>query len=120
MPPKSFPPDTLDQAGMVLAACKQIDPTLKAGSLTQDAFGDLINRTQAIQGHINDLELQLMNLRNRRDAQTASIWDIVKRVRATVKGMYGDDSSEYELVGGTRMSDRRKTSRRAASDTTSL
>jgi hypothetical protein len=43
----------------------------------------------------------------------AGIWDRIKRVRATVKGAYGDDSSEYELVGGTRMSERRQPARRA-------
>ena len=41
-----------------------------------------------------------------------SLWDTIKRVRATVKGAYGDDSSEYELVGGTRVSEHRRPARR--------
>jgi hypothetical protein len=44
-------------------------------------------------------------------AHQQSTWDKLKPVRSTVKGLYGDDSSQYELVGGTRMSDR-KTARR--------
>jgi hypothetical protein len=40
------------------------------------------------------------------------MWDALKRVRATVKGVYGDDSSEYDLVGGTRLSERRRPGRR--------
>jgi hypothetical protein len=42
----------------------------------------------------------------------SALWDCVKRLRATVKGVYSDDSSEYDLVGGTRLSDRKRTARR--------
>ena len=42
--------------------------------------------------------MQLSDLRNKRDEQMTQMWDALKRVRATVKGVYGDDSSEYELV----------------------
>jgi hypothetical protein len=41
------------------------------------------------------------------------MWDAVKRTRATVKGTNGDDSTEYKLIGGTRMSERRRSVRRA-------
>ncbi len=60
------------------------------------------------------LDAQLTDLRNRRDALFLRLWDKVKRVRAGVKGMYGDDSSQYEMVGGTRMSERRSRTRKAA------
>ncbi|MFL5807115.1 MAG: hypothetical protein ACJ8CR_35965 [Roseiflexaceae bacterium] len=112
---KLSPADTLDQAALVLAACKQIDPALKIGTLAQDTFGDKITQVQATQGQINGLELQLTNLRNQRGDQIAGIWEGIKRVRSTVRGMYGDDSSEYELVGGKRMSERKRPTRKAAS-----
>jgi hypothetical protein len=35
------------------------------------------------------------------------LWDKVKRLRNGVKGTFGDDSTPYELVGGTRLSDRK-------------
>ena len=38
----------------------------------------------------------------------AGIWDVVKRVCAGVKAIYGDDSSQYEMVGGTPMSERKR------------
>lgn len=31
------------------------------------------------------------------------LWDKVKRVRNSVKANYGDDSSQYEMVGGMRL-----------------
>src|SRR5258705_8885813 len=104
---KLSPANTLDQAALVLTACKQIDPALKIGTLAQEAFGDKIAQVQAAQAQINGLELQMTNLRNQRAAQIAGIWEMIKRVRSTVRGMYGDDSSEYELVGGKRMSERK-------------
>lgn len=46
---------------------------------------------------------KLTELRNKRDERLVRMWDTTKRLRATVKGAFGDDSSEYGLVGGTRM-----------------
>jgi hypothetical protein len=43
------------------------------------------------------------------------MWDKVKRVRAGVKANYGDDSSQYEMVGGTRLSERKPPTRRITS-----
>jgi hypothetical protein len=43
------------------------------------------------------------------------MWDKVKRVRAGVKANYGDDSSQYEMVGGTRLSERKSPTRRTTS-----
>jgi hypothetical protein len=77
-------------------------------------FADAVAQAHAIQSQINGLELQLIGLRNKREQRLISIWDVVKRARSSVKGIYGDDSSEYELVGGTRMSERKKAVRKQA------
>src|SRR5215510_3173149 len=55
---------------------------------------------------------KLTELRNKRDERLVRMWDTTKRVRATVKGTYGDDSSEYSLVGGTRMKAHRRPARK--------
>src|SRR5262249_21124689 len=110
---KGYPSDVLAQATDILAACKQIDPALKAGTLTQAAFAEDLTQVQAMQSQIQSLELQLIDLRNRRDERLVDMWDTIKRVRATIKGTYGDNSSEYELVGGTRMSERRRPVRKS-------
>jgi preprotein translocase subunit Sss1 len=36
--------------------------------------------------------------------------DYIVQVRSVIKGISGPDSSEYEMVGGTRMSERKKAS----------
>ena len=59
------------------------------------------------------LEAQLTDKRNQRDALYTAMWDKVKRVRAGVKANYGYDSSQYEMIGGTRLSERKAPTRRA-------
>src|SRR6266496_3435634 len=112
MASKGYPTDILAQASDILVACRQIDPEMRAGPLTQAALSDALAQARDIQSQIAALELQLTDLRNCRDDRLAQLWDTLKRVRASVKGAYGDDSTQYELVGGTRRSDRRRPARR--------
>jgi hypothetical protein len=109
---KNYPADILDQTTDILAACKQIDPSLNLGSLSQGALAEALANERQRQGQIASLEKQLTELRNQRDEQLIGMWDAIKRVRATVKGVYGDDSSQYELVGGKRLSERKRPVRR--------
>ena len=52
-------------------------------------------------------DAQIIDLRNKRDVIYDRLWDKTRRVRNAVKGLYGDDSSEYEMVGGKRISERK-------------
>jgi hypothetical protein len=70
-----------------------------------------INGIQQTQHDLAALEAQLLEVRDRRDELYLAAWDKVKRMRAGIKGLYGDDSSEYELVGGTRRSERKRARR---------
>ncbi len=114
MTQKPYPTDVLAQAQSVLEAWKQIDPALKFGDLTTNALSAEIDQAAPIESQIANLEAQLTSLRNQRDSLYQSIWDKVKRTRAAIKGIYGDDSSQYEMVGGTRMSERKPRTRKPA------
>lgn len=114
MAPKVYPTDVAEQAADSLVAWKQIDPGLRVGNLTQEALAENLSQLRAVQARIAELELELVSLRGTRDEQLARMWDSVKRLRATVKGVYGDDSAQYGLIGGTRMSERKRASRRTA------
>jgi hypothetical protein len=109
----SYPPDVSTQAGSVLEAWKKIDPVLKFGTLDQAALQADLTQATALQSELDALDAQYTDLRNKRDALHGEMWDKVKRVRASVKGLYGDDSSEYEMVGGTRRSERKPPARKA-------
>ena len=111
----SYPPDVSSQASSILEAWKQIDPTLKFGTLDVAALKADIDQGKDLQAEIDGLAAHYTDLRNQRDALLSATWDKVKRVRASVKGLYGDDSSEYEMVGGTRRSERKSPVRKPPS-----
>jgi len=115
MAAKPYPTDVLEQAQAVLDAWKQIDEELTFGDLNLEALQTDVGGAAPIQSQMNTLEAQLTDLRNQRDALYQSMWNKVKRVRAAVKGIYGDDSSQYEMVGGTRLSERKSPARKQSS-----
>lgn len=55
-----------------------------------------------------DLDEKRLALTNDKRAKTRELREIMKRVKSSVAGVFGDDSNEYELVGGTRRSERKK------------
>ncbi len=111
--PDSYPNDVLSQAQATLEAWKKIDPALKIGELTQASLAADLTQAQSVQAQLDALDAQLTDLRNQRDQLYATVWDKVKRVRSGVKANYGDDSSQYEVIGGTRKSDRKKPVRKS-------
>ena len=110
---KKFPADTLQQAISMQDAWAKIDEQLTIGGLNIGALVMEINQIHQAEANVVSLENDLTNMRNQRDALYESTWDKVRRMRAVIKGMYGFDSPQYELVGGTRLSER-KTARRTA------
>lgn len=96
-----------------MAGWKKITPSLASiGALTQDGAFTKLKTTQDQEIVIAELEAQLKNLKNQMADSYDDLWQTVKRVRSAVKGIYGDDSSEYEMVGGTRLSERKRPSRK--------
>ena len=107
MPGKSYHPDVLEQARTISEAWKQINPALVFGELTQATLNTDLDQVTPIAAQIVALETQLTDLRNQRDALYVGLWDKVKRARNGIKAIYGDDSSQFEMAGGTRVSDRK-------------
>ena len=87
---------------------------MKFGSLSITEYQATLDRTQAIQTEIRNLEARLTDLRNQRLQNQDEVWNIVKTVRLGVRLTYGDDSSQYEMVGGTRTSERKSPRRTVA------
>ena len=116
MSKKLYPSYVLKDAIRVQDAWKKIDQELVFGSLNIAGLGTDLEQIHQTQAELIGLEHQLMDVRNRRDALYLAAWEKVKRVRATIKGLYGDDSTEYELVGGTRRSERKRPRRTPATE----
>jgi hypothetical protein len=110
-----YPSNVIRQAQEVLAGWNQIAPVPTFGTLTATILTTDVTATTGLDAQITTLEAQLTDKRNLRDAQCVALWDKVKRVRSSVKGIFGDDSTQYELVGGTRLSDRKPVKRKVVS-----
>lgn len=109
---KTYPSDYLDIATQVIQAWRQIDETIQFGGISLSDLEADITLANSLQNQIIALETQLTNLRNHRDETRSNLWTKTKKVRTSVKGMYGDDSSEYEMMGGTRMSERKSSTKK--------
>ena len=65
---------------------------------------DCVDETEAT---IARLETELAHARNQRVDRRFDLWQIVKQVRLAARVFYGEQSSEYELFGGTRLSEQK-------------
>ena len=109
---KRYPINVYSRARNIVAAWEQISPTVMLGSVSNPALLAEMTQAETIESQIRTAELQLASLRNERDAVYLSLWDKVKRVYASVAANYGDDSIQYEMVGRTRASKRKRRARK--------
>ena len=80
----------------------------KLKEVTHETFKadvDMLSKTTA---EISRLELSLVPLRRQREDLARKIKDINTRARSGMRGFFGPDSTQYEQVGGTRSSERKK------------
>ena len=110
---------TLEKARHILAGLKQITPTPEFGAeLTEALFEAEINGythdLEAFNGGLADLDDQ----QNRLDDREQRLSDFTQRIQAAVKALYGPDSSQFEVIGGVRRSDRKRRTRKSNPPTT--
>ena len=116
MTKKTYPSNVLAQAQSVLVGWGQVSATLTFGTLNPAALTADITSASTLESEISTLEIQLADKRNQRDTVLNAAWDKVKRVRAGVKANYGDDSQQFEMVGGARISERKSPTRRVVTE----
>ena len=107
MSKQRFPSDILEQAIDTQEAWGQIDENLAFGSVNMAALVTDIAHMRSLDHTLSSLESQLTDARTQREAVCQAAWDKIKRVRGGVKSYFGDDSRQYEIIGGTRRSDRK-------------
>ena len=110
---KLYPTDVLEQAQSMLGAWNIVGATTALGTLLPAAISADLTAAAPIEAQISSLESQLMDARNKRDTLYDGLWQKLVRVRLAAKVTFGDDSSQYELFGGTRRSDRKPRARKA-------
>ncbi len=105
----------LMEAKGVLDAIKDFSTPLEGTPNAQD-LQKKIEALEAQVAKVASLRAQLTEALNVRNHIAYEMNDLVKRLRALVKAQFGDDSSEYEMVGRKRLSERRHPSRRSSGE----
>jgi hypothetical protein len=105
--PNRYPRDIEQRMRRAVAAWQTIDPAMQVGKLSVADLEAAVARGEQIKSEMGALEAQMTELRDERSALHLSGWDLVKRLRRWVQSVYGEDSSEYALTGGTRLSERK-------------
>lgn len=104
-------PKLLKEAGKVQQALEKIREGLP-DSISAAEMGTRIDALEAKVGELDALNAERTRLVNEKGAQADDLSDYIVRVRAAVKGIFGTDSTEYEMVGGTRLSERKRGKRK--------
>ncbi len=103
----------LETARQRLSGLKTITPKPNFGpTLDLDQYEQEVNALGASLDKYNDTLSLLDRLQNDLDAGEAQLRDKNKRMLAATGAQYGPDSNEYETAGGTRSSDRKRTTKK--------
>jgi hypothetical protein len=89
------------------------NPDFQLGAITLTKFTEARNSLAAADAEVESKRTELSALLNAREESYAVMQDLVTRVRAGFKAVYGPDSTQYEQAGGTRRSERASTTRKA-------
>lgn len=99
----------LDTARQRLAGLKAFDSAPNLGpALSLAAYDQEITTFATSLNTYNERLAALDQLQNSLEAAEASLRDKNKRMLSAVEAQFGADSSEYEQVGGTRTSERKR------------
>ena len=100
------------QARTLEEALKEMAGKLPIG-LDAAAVTAAIGKLDQAKAEIQRIDVQRLVAANKRDEEVVAVNDLLKRVRSQVKASFGDDSTEYEMAGGKRRSDRKRPVRTA-------
>lgn len=103
----------LEAARRRLTGLKAIKPKTNYGpGLTEEDFEKDITDAEALLARYNQMSSEMDDLLNQIQAGEARAADKSRRILSATEAHYGPDSSEYEMVGGTRKSERKKPGRK--------
>jgi hypothetical protein len=99
----------LETARQRLAGLKSIDPAPNLGpSLTVTGYETEVTGYANDEAEYNQESAAMDERQNRLDTRETALRDLNRRILSAVEAQYGRDSSEYEQVGGTRLSERKR------------
>jgi glycine/serine hydroxymethyltransferase len=102
----------------ILADAEQIarvwaeNPTFVLNDITFTQFQTMITELRAQRGHTEDLRTQLTASSIQTNDKAVAVNNINTRVRSGIRGFFGPNSTQYDQVGGTRTSERKRPTRK--------
>lgn len=105
-------PKLLQEAGEIKTALEKISATLPAGISAADMEAK-ITALETVVSELDAVNADRTRLVNSKAEQAGILSDFIVQVRLAVKAVCGPDSSEYEMIGGTRSSERKKPKRKS-------
>lgn len=93
------------------------NPTLSLGDVTLPVLTAKVATLRATRATTDGLRTQLTQSVNDGNSQSAELLDITVRARSGAKAQFGQDSTQYEQLGGTRSSDRKPPKRKGGAGT---
>lgn len=117
MPTIHAPDDVREQAKSIIKLFTE-NPELKVKVNSVTYTGTTIAALDTAVGEADGLvdakRAELTPLLNTRNDQAALLNTVLVQGRKAIAGYFGEDSSEYELAGGTRKSERKSPGRRVS------
>ena len=104
-------PKLLQEAHAIKEALEQMGEGVPAG-ISASEMSDRIAALEAIIRELDKANAHTTQLVNSKGDVAKNVSDYIVQVRAVVKGIKGADSSEYDMVVGTRASERKKPKRK--------
>ena len=100
-------PKLLQEAGEVKQALAKIGEGLPP-EISAEGMQAKIDELEAVISQLDAVNAERTRLVNVKRGKAEGTSDYIVQARAVVKGIFGADSSEYDMVGGTRSSERKK------------
>jgi cell division septum initiation protein DivIVA len=106
-------PKLLQEANEVKQALEKLSEGVPAG-ISASEMGDRIAALEDVINQLNALNAEKTRLVDSKADVAQRVSDYIVQVRATIKGILGADSYEYGMVGGTRLSERKRPKRKGS------
>lgn len=111
--PSRYSPDTVLEDSEQIIRVWTENPAFALGEVTLVIMQGKIDALRQKRERIEMLRTELTALQNDLGAQTRELANINTRARSGYRAQFGPDSSQYEQVGGTRTSERKRPTRKA-------
>ena len=88
------------------------NPTFSLGEVTLQQLQTMLTDLRNLRAQLETLRNQLTATGNDASDKAAAVSGIVTRARSGFRAVFGPDSTQYEQAGGTRISDRKRPTRK--------